>query len=198
MTMKTFSRAALLGAVLLAGCASLRSVVSDVWSYGNWPPDRKPGTYAFDRLPSQAANPEQAERAEDAARPALLKAGFVEAAPGDPPDVLVQVGARQTRYDRLPWDDPLWWHGGYGPWRYGPWVGPAWTFPPYYDTVFDREVAVLIRDRASGRPLYETRASSSAGSALDRETAQAMFEAALMDFPNVGLNPRRVEVVPDS
>jgi hypothetical protein len=29
---------------------------------------------------------------------------------------------------------------------------------------------------------------------LDATTAQAMFEAALMDFPKTGVNPRRVTV----
>ena len=62
--------------------------------------------------------------------------------------------------------------------------------PPRYD----REVAVLIRDRASGKPLFEARASNETGSALSPTVAAAMFQAALMDFPKTGLNPRRINV----
>jgi hypothetical protein len=39
----------------LSGCASLNTVVSDVSSYGQWPTQRKPNTYRFERLPSQQA-----------------------------------------------------------------------------------------------------------------------------------------------
>jgi hypothetical protein len=60
---------------------------------------------------------------------------------------------------------------------------------------YEREVAVLIRDRASGKPLYESRASRESSSPSTASvTLGAMFEAALMDFPKLGMNPRRVEV----
>ena len=62
--------------LLAAGCSDLRSVTSDVTSFGEWPADRKPGTYAFDRLPSQQAQAAETQKLEDAARPALEKAGF--------------------------------------------------------------------------------------------------------------------------
>jgi hypothetical protein len=55
---------------------------------------------------------------------------------------------------------------------------------------------VLIRDRASGKPLFEARASSEGGTAGTSETLALMFEAALMDFPKLGVNPRRVTVTP--
>ena len=44
---------------LLAGCAAMNSLTSDVASYSAWPADRKPGSYAFERLPSQQARPER-------------------------------------------------------------------------------------------------------------------------------------------
>ena len=47
--------AALAGALLLGGCAGISTVSSNVSSFGEWPADRKPGTYAFERLPSQQA-----------------------------------------------------------------------------------------------------------------------------------------------
>jgi hypothetical protein len=185
-----------LAGLLLAGCAGIQNLSSDVSSYGDWPADRKPGTYAFDRLPSQQAQAEVTDKIEAAARPALEKAGFVAAAEGQAPDVLVQVGARIERYDRPLWDDPLWWRGGFGYWRHGPWPGgPSWSLSARYDSPrYDREVALLLRDRVSGKPLFEVRASNEAGLAPSPAVLSAMFEAALMDFPRLGVNPRRVVV----
>lgn len=195
---RTALLATVAAAALLAGCSTMRSVSSDVSSFGEWPAGRKPGSFAFDRLPSQAAQAGETAALEAAARPALLKAGFVPAAEGALPDVLVQVGARTERASRSAWDDPVWWRGGFGYWGRGPWRGAGWgvstTFP--VSPRYDREVAVLIRDRESGKPLFEARASNEGGGAADAGTLAAMFEAALMDFPKLGVNPRRVVVAP--
>jgi hypothetical protein len=182
-------------AALLGGCAAINSVTSDVSSFGDWPAGRAPGSYAFERLPSQEARVAEAEALEQAARKALQKAGFTVAAAGQEPDVLVQLGARFTQTTRSPWDDPLWWRGGFGRYRHGPWIGPSWSLsmrvePPRYET----EVALLLRDRASGKPLYETRAASEGGSRADSTLVTAMFEAALADFPRPALSPRRVTI----
>ena len=184
-------------ATALAGCAAMSSLQADIATYGEWPAGRAPGTYAFDRLPSQQASAESQQRIEDAAHAALQAAGFVAAAPGAAPDVLVQVGARITRFDRSPWDDPLWWRGGFGPWRRGPWAGPYWgVHGGYYGASvrYDREVALLMRDRGTGAPLYEARASSDGNTAGGAEVLGAMYRAALFDFPRSGVNPRSVTV----
>ncbi|MCB1982973.1 MAG: DUF4136 domain-containing protein, partial [Rhodoferax sp.] len=89
-TMLAAAMAAALAATLLAGCAALNTMPAEISTWGDWPADRKPGRYAFDRLPSQAAQPEAAARLEDAARAALEAAGCRAAAAGDKPDVLVQ------------------------------------------------------------------------------------------------------------
>jgi len=184
-----------LAGTLLAGCTGIQSVSSDVSSFGDWPAERKPGTYAFDRLPSQQAQAAETEKLESAARPALEKAGFQPAAAGATPDVLVQVGARTVRNDRLPWDDPFWWRGGFGYWRGAPWPGPNWALSARYERPsYDREVAVLVRDRSSGKPLFESHASNESSFRLDPPLLSAMFEAALTDFPRLGINPRRVVV----
>jgi len=191
----------LLAAALLGGCAGPRSVSSDVSSFGEWPAGRAPGSYAFDRLPSQQAQAEDTARLEAAVTPALVRAGFQPAAAGQPPDVLVQVGARSQRFDRSPWNDPIWWRGSaFGGWRYGPWGGPhwsgsAWGTPMHLDpTRFQQEVALLIRDNTSGKPLFEARASNESTFWPDAALTAAMFDAALMDFPRLGVNPRRVVV----
>lgn len=178
----------------LAGCAGLNTLQADVSTYGEWPAGRSAGTYAFDRLPSQQAQPDMQAALENAASPALAQAGFRPAAAGESPDVLVQLGSRITRTDRGPWDDPLWWSGGFG-WRHGPWGGPRWSLGVQYSTPrYEREVALLLRDRASGRPLYEARASNDGVGGPNAEAAAAMFRAAMVDFPRSGVNPRSVTV----
>ena len=180
----------------LAGCAGLNTLDSVVHSYGQWPAGRAPGTYAFERLPSQQARPERQEMLEATARPALEAAGFRPVATGATPEVTVQVGGRVTRTDRAPWDDPLWWRGGFGYWRHGPWTGPYWGAGMHTDSPrYEREVALLIRDRASGQPLYETRASSDGLTRGDAAIVRAMFDAALKDFPAAGVNPRTVRTL---
>ncbi len=194
--MKRRSAALLVVASLaLAGCAAMRSVSSDVSTFGEWPADRKPGSFAFERLPSQASQAELTQELENAALPALLKAGFQPAAAGQEPDVLVQVGQRSGRADTQPWADPLWWRGSFGYYRHGPWLGSRWGMSMQMDLRYEREAALLIRDRRSGKPLFEVRASNEGSSSqASQATLAAMFEAGLMDFPRLGMNPRTVVV----
>ncbi|HET7526216.1 MAG TPA: DUF4136 domain-containing protein [Burkholderiaceae bacterium] len=187
---------------LLAACASPSTLQAEIASYGQWPTARAPGTYAFDRLPSQQAQVEAQQRLEDAAHQALLAAGFTAAPPGAAPDVLVQLGARVTRYEVPPWNDPWWWRGGYWGAGFGrfpgrPFMGP---YPYWYGSYgygtyayYDRQVALMLRDGANGSPLYEARASSDAYSS-STATLTAMFRAALADFPKTGSVPHSVSV----
>jgi hypothetical protein len=81
--------------------------------------------------------------------------------------------------------------------RHGPWIGPRWGMSLQMDVRYEREVALLIRDRADGKPLFEARASNEGSSAqAGAATLAAMFEACLVDFPRavVGVlthNPAR-------
>jgi len=202
----------------LAGCASLNVLDAQVSSFSRWPAGRAPATYAFERLPSQQANPQAAEVLEDSARRAVEAAGFVPAGEGTAPDVSVQIGARITATDRSPFDDPFWYgpygwgsyhrpfYGRYGRGYWGPYAGPYWgpygrygAWGPgyyYYDSpYYEREVAVLIRDKKSGEPLYEARANSEGSTSGAISLLPAMFSAALQGFPSGGPNnPRRVRV----
>ncbi len=188
---------------VLAGCASLDTLDSVVSTFSRWPAGRAPATYAFERLPSQQAYPQQSQVLEDSARRAIEGAGFVAAAEGTAPDVSIQLGARITETDRSPFDDPFWYGPGgafprplaYG--RFGrPYWGPRFGYlgAGYYDLpYYQREVAVLIRDKRSGEPLYEARANSDGTSSSVSTLLPAMFSAALKDFPNGGAtNPHRV------
>lgn len=187
-------------ALALSACAALRNLDSDVSSYGQWPADRKPASYVFERLPSQQARPEQQQALEDAARRAVESAGFTLATDAKSADVSIQLGARVSASDRSPFDDPFWWRGGLNHWPYshhsrlgrgywGPSFGLQFATPSY-----EREVALLIRDRKTGQPLYEARASNGGASPAINSLLPAMFEAALKDFPSGGINPRRVTV----
>jgi hypothetical protein len=191
----------LLGLVCLplVGCASLNSVTVEVSTYGEWPAQRGAGTFAFDRLPSQAAAAAQHQPVEAAAAAALEKAGFRAASSVQSADVLVQVGARMTRTERGPWDDPWWWRGGWvvGPGHRALWVGPRWPYGPGWTAEtprVEREVALLLRDRSSGQPLYEMRARSEGFTSAGEGMLKAMFEAGLSGFPQVRAEPRRVVV----
>jgi len=177
----------IVAATVLAGCATVKDVSSDVSSFGDWPADRTPGTYAFERLPSQQAQAETTDLLEAAAAPALERAGFKRAADGQQPDVLVQVGARDSRNATQVWDDPLWWYGGYGYGGYG--YGGR-----YNRTRYESQVALLIRDRATGKPLHEARAGAESYTRADAAMFGALFSAAMVDFPRLGVNPRRVVV----
>jgi hypothetical protein len=194
--MKTLSLAA--AALTLTGCAAFRNLNSEVSSYGQWPADRKPASYVFERLPSQQARPEQQQALETAARRAVESAGFTPAADDKTADVSIQLGARVSANDRSPYDDPFWWRGGVyyshhprlgrgGFW--GPGLGVQFATPTY-----EREVALLIRDRKTGQALYEARASNDGASPSINSLLPAMFEAALKDFPTGGVNPRNVSV----
>ena len=114
----------LIAAVSLAGCASLNSLTSEVSSYSQWPADRKPGSYAFERLPSQQTRPQQQQTLEDSARPALEAAGFTPAADAASSEYVVALGARVNATEQY-YDDPFWWRGGLYSHRFSrPW--------PYY------------------------------------------------------------------
>ena len=194
------SAAALAAIAGLSGCAAMNTVTSEVATYGDWPAGRAPGRYAFERLPSQNARAERQAELEGAAAQALDAAGFKLAASAAEADVIVQIGARISRTELSPWDDPLWWRWGGGYWR-----SPAWRSPSrmsYYAnfnagwyTRYERSVALLLRDRASGTPLYEAHAQTDGSTAGDSALLAAMFAAALKDFPaSAAVNPRQVSV----
>jgi len=199
--------AALSLSIVLGGCASMNQVVNEVSTYSVWPAERKPGTYAFERLPSQQASMRQQQVLEDAAARALELAGFAAAPDPKAADVTVTLGARVSANEASPYDDPFWWRGGlwshrfHRPfWRpgfgphfghpFGPW-GP-WGYPYYSTTTYEREVAIVMRDRRSGQPVYEVRVVNDGYSPSIGSLLSTMFEAGLKDFPYAGQNPRRV------
>ncbi len=187
--------AALASAITLSGCAALQQTSAEVRSFGEWPAGRAPGTYAFERLPSQNQPGSNAAETEAIAAEALALAGFKPAASMAQADVIVSVGARVTRTDISPWDDPIWgrWNAPLYAWRFGH-PPRAYGQPWFIERRFEREVALLLRDRASGQPLFEARASNDGATVGSQSNLQALFRAALIDFPKVEPKPRWVTV----
>ncbi len=189
-----------LGATVLSGCASFNTLRSEVSTFGAWPEGRAPSTYAFDRLPSQEVRAENQRAMEDAARGAVERVGFKPAEAGQKPDVLIQLGARISAAQRSPFDDPFYWHPALSQhFRYrSPRAGFYWTHA--WDRSLeaqqvDREVTLLIRDRASSAVLYETRATNFGYASASSVWLPTMFNAALSDFPR-SLSATKVVEVP--
>lgn len=200
--------AMLASAAVMAGCAAT-NVVSQVSSYGPWPEGRKPGAYAFERLPSQAVQSADQARLEAAAEPALLKRGFHRVEQADKADYTVQIDAGVRTEPRVRYDPvlvPYGMHPGYAvpghPYFWRPGVGGWWgtggsglslslAQPPWVTI----EVRLLIRDRRDGKVLYETQAAHDRVGAVDEAALPYVFEAALDGFPQPPRG-RRVVTVP--
>jgi hypothetical protein len=186
----------------LSGCAAMNQLSSEVSTFNQWPAGRQPASYAFDRLPSQQANPDAQKMLEDAAARALQTAGFTPATDGKAADVTVQLAARVNLQDRSPFEDPFWWRGGlyrgYSTRAFrsdGFGLGFGFGRSYYGPASFEREVALLIRDKKTGDALYEARAANDGASPSMNSLLSAMFEAALQGFPANSTGaavPRRV------
>ncbi|KQT09410.1 DUF4136 domain-containing protein [Ramlibacter sp. Leaf400] len=186
---------AALAAALLTGCGTYL-LENNVQSFSGLPSLPANPTFTFERLPSQANQPAQAQ-VESLADPALFKAGLRR--DDASPRYAVQVSARVQRV-LSPWYDP-WDSWGWGGWgghfAHGHRMGLGWGGPilPRSDQAwFQREVAVLVRDKSSNQVVYETRAASD-GPWLDNAVVlPAMFDAALQGFPTPPQGVRRVNI----
>jgi Domain of unknown function (DUF4136) len=181
----------------LSACASMNMLTSEVTAYGSWPTERKAGTYAFERLPSQQARLGQQQALEAAAKPALEASGFKWVNEGKTADYLVQVQARSTANERSR-TDPFWaWQSVPRPYPGAPGrpyhaYSPGLWVHPLDVTSYEREVVLLIRDAKTGQTLWESHAVSDGSSPSFKGLLDAMFNAALKDFPQTNTGPRRV------
>jgi hypothetical protein len=167
----------------LAGCASSYRLDNTVQAFSSLPGLPPNPTYRLERLPSQAGAPDQA-RIEALADPALLRAGLRrdDAAPR----YSVQVSSRTQGVISA---SPL--GGGFGwGWPFG-WGPPIQTAA---NTAYRREVNVVVREAASNRVVYESKASSESFYLNNDEVVGAMFDAALAGFPNPPQGTRQVNV----
>ena len=208
------------GVVWLSGCAAT-SVTSQVQSFGQWPPGRQPGTFAFDVLPSQQAPQQPGAVSQDklqaAALPTLKALGFtlLPTDQAERADVLVQLGLSVRVEPRLRYE-PYGPFGPFGPWGlfppgayaypHGPygrspshwrggsvWWGPGWpaSMEPPWVTL---RVSVILRDRHTSQVLHETHASHDRLGAVDESVLPYLFQAALQDFPDAPSGPRVIDI----
>jgi hypothetical protein len=191
----------------LAGCAGMRLIDSSVMSVVDTPADYvwAGATYRFERLPSQKDQP-GAAIAERQAEQALSAAGLkrIDAPPGagtaTEPRLSVLVGFQGFQYlptgvmGRTYWGD-VDFYGGVGrgtPWGSGWGLGMGLNLPP--PPRYRREVSLIIRDLASGRLVYETRATYDGPWSDNEPVFAALFRAALADFPKPPEGIRRVDI----
>jgi hypothetical protein len=184
----------------LTGCTAMRLIDSDVVSVNAVPAgmNLQGAKYRFERLPSQANNPEVG-LAEQQAQAAMTAVGLVRDDAGASLSVL--VGFSGTQYLADPWGRPLtpsaspFGHitigTGFGV-GVGSHAGVGMRFPP--PTHYQREVSVLMRDLKSGQVVYETRASHSGPWNNSVPIFATLFQAALANFPNPPAGLRRVNI----
>jgi hypothetical protein len=176
----------------ITACASTRLVDTQVNSFAT-PNTPAASTYQFDRLPSQAAKPEQQDKLEALAQQALSKVGLHQQ---DGAPLRIQVSAVQ-RQEYLQSDSGL--HLGLGlGWVFGNGtvhLGHHGRLFPDLDrqTGYWRQVSLLMRD-ASGAVVFESHASHD-GIWSDSDTVlAAMLDAALEGFPTPPAGVRQVNI----
>ncbi|RYX92794.1 MAG: DUF4136 domain-containing protein [Comamonadaceae bacterium] len=179
--------AAFLG-LALAGCASVRLVDNDVTTFSSWPavPPGPNTPFRFERLPSQQADPGQAEL-EALARTALSKVGLVDspvtARYSVQVNVTTEVVERFVEDPFYPYGRPSWAFGG--PFGYG---------FPMTERVYKRNLTLLVRDLASNQVTFESRAVHDGPWRDSYAIVPAMLEAAVQGFPQPPNGTRRVNV----
>ncbi|MGP1516448.1 MAG: DUF4136 domain-containing protein [Ottowia sp.] len=153
--------------------------------------------YRFEQLPLQSAQP-GAEHLQAMAQAALARAGLVrdDAAAR----VTVQVSAHISPQWTSPWYDPYWDDGwGFWPGRFyfglgsGGFYGGAWMWDSSY-RYYNSRVSLVMRDAQNGQVLYETRAQHEGARSHSDTVLQALFDAALQDFPHPPAGRRRVVI----
>jgi hypothetical protein len=200
MAMRVLLTGLILAAGLLSGCASMRIVDSDVVSVVAAPAGMslQGAKYRFERLPSQANNPE-AGLAEQQAQAAMTAVGLVRDDANAQLSVL--VGFAGTQYLADAWGRPLppgAWSPYYGSISMGRGIGPnvglgmGMRFPP--PTQYRREVSLIMRDLKSGQVVYETRATHDGPWADSAQVFATLFQAAMANFPNPPAGLRRVNI----
>ena len=185
----------LISIVVLSGCSGMRLVDSDVTAFSAWttaPPG--PNTrYRFERLPSQMTGGADQDRIESMATSSLAKVGMALSAPDA--RFAVQVSAGTEVLQR--YSDSGFGVGGPGVFIGGGSLGGSvgLSFPfgfsaPYYK----RSVSILIRELATQKVVYETRAVNDGPSGDFFAVLPAMLDSALLGFPQPPAGTRRVNV----
>ena len=184
-----------LASALLAGCASVRLIDSDVTAFSAWtstPP--APGTpYRFERLLSQSqpSDRQQQDQIEAIARTSLARVGMSFAP--ESARYSVQVIFNTQVFERFP--EEGFFTGGPGVFFGGGSRGASLglSFPlrfgqPYYK----RDVTLLVRELATQKVVFETRALHDGPWRATLSVLPAMLDSALLGFPQPPAGTRRV------
>jgi hypothetical protein len=147
-------------------------------------------TYRYERLPSQAAQPSQAEL-EAAADALLARAGLRR----DGATARLAVQLTTYRQEPPPYDSGWGWGWGgpavgigIGGGSRGSFGGVGLSFPIGGGGLRSTQhVDVQVRDLSSGQVVFQSRASSGSGA-----SAVSLLQAALRDFPNTPPGSRQV------
>ena len=184
-------------ATLLGGCSTLSSVNSEVQAFSTQPSIAAGTRYRFEQLPSQVGNRRQS-LLESHAATALEKAGLRRDDTAAQLSVLISEHISQENSGAWanPWPWAFWGSGHIG-WggRHG---GIGVSFPIFpmaaQSPWYVREIKLTLRDLASQKVVYETRAVHDGVAAQNDIVLPAMFEAALKDFPNPPQGARRINI----
>lgn len=179
------------GAALLSGCAAGYLLDNQVQSFSSLPGVPAQASYRFERLPSQQADAAQAQL-EAFADHALFASGLRrdDSAPRYAVQVTARVQPMLSPYAD-PWDRFSWGVGGFG--RRGG-LGIGFGSSRFEPSWYHREVNLIVRELASGKVVYETRAVNDGPWMDNSSVLPAMFQAALQGFPNPPQGPRRVDI----
>jgi hypothetical protein len=176
-------------ALALCGCATTRTIDSEVQSFSGTPPAVKGATYLFEHLPSQQAHPEALKALENFAEKALTQAGLVRDEKQAQYTVQVNLTVDQTtratpsalvspRVVMAP-DGSLWQ-------RLSPFtLEQKWTV---------YRVHLVIRHRVSAQVSFESKAVFEGPWSDTNNLLPVLLEAALQDFPTPPAGVRKVVI----
>lgn len=183
--------AAMLGLLLLTGCAS--SLSARVTTYAQWPSDAPGQTYQFEPGPIQKNNLEYQAFA-DMIRASIGRTGLIEAQPEQPARFIVSFEyanpLSQTWVQQFA--QPYFPGPGFGPWR-GFYGGPfgfgggAFYSPPVINTpvtVYKNTLTIIIADnQKQGAEVYRSTAVSISGNENLPSVMPYLTRAIFDDFP---------------
>lgn len=181
--------------LVLGGCSSMRVIDSDVTAFATWtaaPPG--PGTpYRFERLPSQQLAGHQQDAMEELARASLAKVGMTLS----PTTARFSVQVVLTTQVQERFADNGFLLGGPGVFLGAGNLGSSigFSFPIRSgETVYKRDLLILVRELSSQRVVFETRALHDGPWRDSAALAPAMLDAALLGFPQPPAGTRRINV----
>ena len=194
--------AVLCTALMLGGCAMVRTVDSTVQTYSTLAAIPQPPTYRLAELPSQQAHPRSFAALVPLAHAALARAGLQrdDAAPGLIAEFEVRM---RTGYLQGPWYPEGPWGGGWGSNLHGSFgVGYGMggglragmmlrDMPP---TIYRHEVRLVLRDAQTQQTVYETSAFNEDVWTDTPTVFGVLLDAALIGFPHPPEGPRNVRL----